>query len=77
MSPWPVYQESKTVDATVKVGVQVNGKLRGVVELPADCGKEEAMKIASEDDKIKAFLEGKNIVKEIYVPNKIVNIVVK
>ena len=65
------------MDATVKVGVQVNGKLRGVVELPADCGKEEAMKIASEDDKIKAFLEGKNIAKEIYVPNKIVNIVVK
>ena len=77
MSSWPVYEESKTVDATVKVGVQVNGKLRGVVELPADCSKEEAMKLASQDDKIKAFLEGKSIVKEIYVPNKIVNIVVK
>ena len=64
MSSWPVYEESKTVDATVKVGVQVNGKLRGVVELPADCSKEEAMKLASQDDKIKAFLEGKSIVKE-------------
>ena len=47
------------------------------MELPADCSKEEAMKLASQDDKIKAFLEGKSIVKEIYVPNKIVNIVVK
>ena len=77
MSSWPVYEESKTVDATVKVGVQVNGKLRGVVELPADCQKEEAMKLVSQDPKIQAFLEGKNLVKEIYVPNKIVNLVVK
>ena len=77
MAEWPVYDEAKTMDATVEVGVQVNGKLRSVVALPANCDKEEAFDIAVKDEKIVPLLEGKTIVKEIYVPNKIVNLVVK
>ena len=77
MAKWPVYDEAKTMDATVEVGVQVNGKLRSVVVLPANCDKEEAFAIAVKDEKIVPLLEGKTIVKEIYVPNKIVNLVVK
>lgn len=77
MAKWPVYDEAKTMDSTVEVGVQVNGKLRSVVALPANCDKEEAFAIAVKDEKIVPLLEGKTIVKEIYVPNKIVNLVVK
>ena len=77
MSSWPKYEESKTIDATIELGVQINGKVRSVVAFPSGCSKEEALSIALADEKIKALVEGKNIVKEIYVPNKIVNIVVK
>ena len=77
MAKWPIYDEAKTMDSTVEVGVQVNGKLRSVVALPANCDKEEAFAIAVKDEKIVPLLEGKTIVKEIYVPNKIVNLVVK
>ncbi len=77
LTSWPQYDENKTVDALVQVGAQVNGKVRSVVELPADCEKDEAIRLTLEDAKIKSLVEGKKIVKEIYVPNKIVNIVVK
>ncbi len=77
VTTWPTYEESKTIDAMVELGVQVNGKVRSVVAFPAGCSKEEAMEIAKADAKIKAMVEGKTVVKEIYVPNKIVNIVVK
>lgn len=77
LASWPEYDEAKTVDTTVEIGVQVNGKLRGVVALPLNCSQEEAMATAKKDANIAPFLEGKSVVKEIYVPNKIVNIVVK
>ena len=77
LTSWPQYDENKTVDALVQVGAQVNGKVRSVVELPADCEKDEAIRLTLADAKIKSLVEGKKIVKEIYVPNKIVNIVVK
>ena len=74
---WPQYDEAKTIDAMIELGVQVNGKVRSVVAFPAGCEKEQAMEIALADPKISAMVSGKSIVKEIYVPNKIVNIVVK
>jgi leucyl-tRNA synthetase len=74
---WPVYDEAKTVDDSVEVAVQVNGKLRATVMLPMNCDKDEAIAIAKADEKVQAAIEGKTIVKEISVPNKIVNIVVK
>ncbi len=77
VSAWPVYDEAKTVDATIEVGVQVNGKVRGVASLPVGCSKEEALDIARKQEKVAAFLEGKTIVKEIYVPGKILNFVVR
>lgn len=77
VASWPVYDEAKTVDETVAIGVQVNGKARAVVDIPTGCAKEEALRIAKENDKVAAQLAGKTLVKEIYVPNKIINFVVK
>ena len=76
-TPFPKYDEALTVDESINVGVQVNGKVRSVVELPFDCDEETAKNIAFADEKIKKFLEGKNVVKTIVVKNKIINIVVK
>jgi len=75
--PWPQYDESKTVENTVNVGVQVNGKLKSVALLPVDCDEDTARQITMADEKIKAAVEGKTVVKFIFVKNKIVNIVVK
>ena len=77
VSSWPEYDEGKTVDATVEIAVQVNGKLRSTVTLPMDCPRDEALAAAKADARVAASIEGKTVVKEITVPNKIINIVVK
>ena len=77
MAKWPEVDESKLVDAAVKMAVQVNGKLRGELELPAGTSKEDAILAAKQLENVKAFIDNKTIVKEICVPGKIVNIVVK
>ena len=77
LSEWPKYDENKTVESKIEIGVQINGKLKTTIVIPNGCTKEEALAIANADSKIAALTEGKNVVKEIYVPNKIVNIVVK
>ena len=77
LSQWPEYEESKTVEASVEIGVQVNGKVRGTIVIPNGCAKEEAFELAKKDERVASFLEGKTLVKEIYVPNKIVNFVAK
>ncbi len=77
LSQWPEYEESKTVEDSVEIGVQVNGKVRGTIVIPNGCAKEEALEIAKKDERVASFLEGKTLVKEIYVPNKIVNFVAK
>ena len=77
LASWPEHDEAKTVDESIEIGVQVNGKLRATVTIPTDCEKSEALALAKADEKVQAALEGKNLVKEIYVPNKIVNLVVK
>ncbi|MBR5510332.1 MAG: leucine--tRNA ligase [Lachnospiraceae bacterium] len=74
---WPVYDEAKTVDAQTEIGVQINGKLRGTVVIPTGAEKEEVFAIAKADEKIASLVEGKTFVKEIYVPNRVVNFVVK
>ncbi len=74
---WPEYDESKCVENTVEIAVQVNGKLKARVTIAADATKDEAIEAAKTQDNAKAAMEGKTIVKEIYVPGKIVNIVVK
>ena len=74
---WPVYDEAKTVEATVEIGVQVNGRVKGTITIPRDCDKETALAAAKADPRIAKAIGDKPIRKEIYVPNKIVNIVAK
>ena len=77
LAQWPEYDESKTVDESVTVAVQISGKVRATIELPLNCAADVAIAAAKADEKIAAMLDGKTIVKEIYVPNKIVNIVAR
>ena len=77
VAEWPEWDDAKTVESTVEVAVQINGKVRATVELPLNCKPEDAIALAKADEKIAAQLEGKTIIKEISVPNKIVNIVVR
>ena len=74
---WPSYDESALVQDEVEVIVQVNGKLRAKVSMDANISREDMEKVAMEDEKVKAAIEGKNVVKVIAVPKKLVNIVVK
>ncbi len=74
---WPSFDESKTVESSVTIAVQVNGKVKGTVTLPMDCPKEQALEIALADSKVQNAINGKNVVKSIVVPNKIINLVVK
>ena len=77
LASWPEYDEAKCVDSVVEIAVQVSGKLKFTKEIPLDTPRDEAIALVKADDRMKPYLEGKTIVKEISVPNKIVNIVVK
>ncbi len=74
---WPAYDEAKCKDQTVEIVVQVNGKLRARMQVEADIAKEDALAAAKNEPKIAAEIAGKKIVKEIYVPGKLVNIVAR
>ena len=76
-TPWPNYDEEKTIDDEIEIPVQVNGKLKAVVKVAKEATQEEVKVEVDNNETIKAFLEGKNVVKEIYVKGKIYNIVVK
>ena len=76
-SKWPAYDEAKTVDATVEIGVQINGKSRGTVVIPKDADKDEAVAAVKASERLAALIEGKQIVKEIYVPGRIINLIIK
>ena len=77
LASWPEYDEAKCVDSTVEIAVQICGKLRGTVMIAADATAETAIAAAKANEKVAQALEGKQIVKEIYVPGRIVNIVAK
>ncbi|MBQ9121254.1 MAG: leucine--tRNA ligase [Clostridia bacterium] len=77
LAPWPEYDEAKTIDQTIEIAVQVNGKLRGTVLVAKDIAKDDAIAAAKAVESVVPFLADKTVVKEIYVPGKIVNIVVK
>ena len=77
VAQWPAYDEAKCKDATVEIVVQINGKLRARMQVAADISKDDAIAAAKADAKIAAEIDGKRIVKEIYVPGKLVNIVAK
>lgn len=72
---WPEYDESKTVENSVEIVLQIMGKVRSRMTIPVDMPKDEVIAFAKADEKIAAAIEGKTIKKEIYVPNKLVNIV--
>jgi len=76
-SEWPVWDEEKTVEDVIELPVQVSGKVRGKILLPKDADVNMARKLAEADENILKYIEGKTTVKEIYVPGKIYNIVVK
>lgn len=74
---WPVYNPEKVIDDIIEMAVQINGKVRGTISIPIDATAEYARELALADEKVKLFTDGKLIVKEIFVPGKIYNIVVK
>lgn len=74
---WPSFDEAKCVDSTVEIVVQINGKIRVRLSVPTDIESDKAIALAKKDEGIAAALEGKNIIKEIYVKGKLVNIVAK
>jgi len=76
-SDWPEYDEEKTIDDEINIAVSVNGKLRATIKVKNDISKEELLSAAKNQENVVKYLEGKEIIKEIVVPNKIVNIVVK
>ena len=76
-STWPTFDEAKTQEDTISLPVQINGKLRANVEIEKDEDQESVKQKVHNNDKIQVQIEGKQIVKEIYVPNRIYNIVIK
>lgn len=74
---WPEYNEALTVSDTVTLAIQVNGKVRGQVEVAAHVSEEEALEAAAAPENVQKYLEGKDVVKKIYVPGKLVSFVVK
>jgi leucyl-tRNA synthetase len=75
--PWVEYDEALCVDDTIKMGVQVNGKARGEIEITKDADQETALALAMEQERVFAQVDGKDIKKIIYVPGRILNIVAK
>ncbi len=74
---WVTYDEALCRDETIEIVAQINGKVKAKLNIPVDADKDSVIAMAMEDDKVKDALAGKNIVKQIYVPNKLVNIVAK
>jgi leucyl-tRNA synthetase len=75
--PWPQARKELLVAEEITIVFQVNGKLRGQGQFPTDADKNTILSAAKADAKVQSFLEGKEIVKEIYVPGKLVNLAVK
>ena len=74
---WVSYDEAKCKDSTIEIAVQVCGKIRARITIPADTDKDTVLSLAKENATVHSFIDGKQIVKEIYVPGKLVNIVAK
>lgn len=75
--PWVTYDEAMCVDADIKMGVQINGKVRGEINVAKDADEKAAMELAGKVDPIKKWLDGKKVTKVIYVPGRILNIIAK
>ena len=75
--PWPSFDPELAKEALAEIPVQVNGKLRGHLQVPFGTGKDELEKLALANEKVKVFIQGKQVVKIVVVPDKLVNVVVK
>ena len=75
--PWPVWDEAKTIEDMITIAVQINGKSKGTLVIPKDADQAAAMTAFRADERLMAQVGGKTIIKEIYVPGRIVNVVVK
>ena len=74
---WPTYDEAKCIDETIEIVVQINGKVRAKLNVPAEISSDDAIAAAKADEKIAAEIEGKNVIKQLYVKGRLVNLVVK
>jgi len=77
LAKWPDYDESKTIDSTIEIAVQICGKLKGTMNFAADADKDTMLAAVKADERFAKLIEGKTIVKEIVVPSRLINIVVK
>jgi leucyl-tRNA synthetase len=75
--PWPVYDESKTIDESITIAVQVMGKLRGTINIPADSTDEFVVQTAVSDEKIAKYIESKEIMRTIVIKNKLINLIIR
>ena len=76
-SSWPAYDESKTIASEVTIAVQVGGKLKATVTVPMNSDQEAVLEVVKAEPKIAKLMEGKNLVKVIHVPNKLMNLILK
>jgi leucyl-tRNA synthetase len=76
-SEWPAYNSEYIFEENIVIAVQFNGKMRGTIEITNDVLKEDVLNQIKKDEKFKKYLNGMSIIKEIYIPKKIVNIVLK
>jgi leucyl-tRNA synthetase len=76
-APWPKYDAELAKEEELEIPVQINGKLRGKIVVPADVTEQFVVERALADEKVKSAIAGKQIVKKIYVPGKLLNLVVK
>ena len=74
---WPLYDEEKTKEDIIELPIQINGKVRGIVDVNRDVSKEDIWEKIKENENIFRFVDGKEIIKEIFVKDKIFNIVIK
>ena len=75
--PWPEFDESRIAEATIEIPVQVNGKVRGKITVPADADQKTMQQAAEEDADVRKHIDGKTVVKVVVVPGRMVNFVVK
>ena len=74
---WPTYDEAHLVEDTIEIVVQINGKIKAKLNIAVDSDKDSVIALAMENEDVRKAVDGKNILKQIYVPNKLVNIVAK
>lgn len=77
LEPWPKWDESKLVESTIELPVQVNGKIKTKIKVAADADQASVLKMAKQDEKVAAQIAGKTLLKEIVVPGRLVNLVVR